>query len=219
MPGTTFSPEGVKAFKDALALHASEWSEDRPNYTAAAGKEKAYDEMGRELLDRVRQSAGVGDEFKYPSVSGGMSVIPRFMYAGAAKAGLVGLSIDQLKKSMYNHDSFNTLAAITHEDVHVAKRIEVPLGLKPLPGVSVDYNLEAFDISEESGLTISRYSTKVLDARFDAFSQGHILPEQLAATNPSFCEGQITGINSHAYRAMLTICMNDPHLFQATLSR
>jgi hypothetical protein len=175
--------------------------------------------MGRELLSRVRQADGVGDEFKAASVSAGMGVLPRFMYAGAAKSALVGFSIDQLRSSMYNHGSFNTLAAITREDVHVTKRIEIPLGLKPLPTVSVDYALDAYDIDEENGLTISRYGTRVLDARFDAYSQGHIGSDQLSATNPSFCEGQITGINAHAYRAMLTICMNDPYLFQATLDR
>jgi hypothetical protein len=146
-------------------------------------------------------------------------VIPRFMYAGAAKSALVGFSINQLRSSMYNHASFNTLAAITHEDIHVTKRIEIPLGLKPLPAVSVDYALDAYEIDEESGLTISRYNARVLDARFDAYSQGHIGSDQLAVVNPSFCEGQITGINAHAYRAMLTICMNDPHLFQGTLDR
>jgi hypothetical protein len=219
MPGTKFSPEGVKAFKDALVLHASAWTEDLPQYTAGLGDEKAYDEMGRELLNRVRDTADVGDKFNHASVEAGTVIIPRFMYAGAAKAALADFTIDQLQKSMYNHASFNTLTAITHEDIHVAKRVEVALGLKPLALVSVNYNLGEFDISEQSGLSIPKYGVHVLDARFDARSQGHITDEQLSATNPSFCEGQITGINAYAYRAMLTICMNDPYLFQGTLSR
>jgi len=220
MPNTRFSPEGVLQFKAALGEQAQSWESNPPEYNAAPGSEKAYDKMGNELLSRVRESAGVGEEFKRPSVTSGMAVIPRFIYAGATKAALAGFSVDQLRQSMYNHGSFNTLSAITHERLPVAKRAEVSLGLKPLPGVSVDDHLDDFEISEETGLSIPRYGTDVLlDARFDAYYQGHINGEQLAATNPSFCEGQLTGINSHAYRAMLTICINDPHLFQATLDR
>jgi hypothetical protein len=219
VPNTKFSPEEVTSFKSALAAHSEDWMINPPDYAAPAGEEKAYDEMGVALLDRVRQTPNVSDVFKKPSVTGGMSVIPRFMYAGAAKAAVAGFSIDQLKRSMYNHTSFNTLSAITHENIHVAKRIEIPLGLKRLPAVSVDYNLDAFDIDEETGLTIPKYNQRVLDARFDAYSQGHIESEALSATNPSFCEGQVTGINFHAYRAMLTICMNDPHLYTATLAQ
>lgn len=219
MPTTRFSPEGVLRFKAALGEQAQSWESNPPEYDATPGSEKAYDEMGSELLRRVRAADDLGEEFGHRSVTGGMAVIPRFMYAGAAKAALNGFSIERLNKSMYNHASFNTLSAVTHEEVHTAKRIEVAVGLKPLPAVSVDYHLDEFEISEESGLSIPAYIKLMLDSRRDAYDQGHLDSSQLVAVNASFCEGQLTGINRSAYKAMLTICINDPHLFQATLER
>jgi hypothetical protein len=220
MSEKTFTPEGVIAFKDALKVHTDTWLDDPQfEYQASAGNEKAYDEMGRELLSRIRDTESVPDEFLSSAVDGGMSVIPRFMYAGAAKAATRGFSLEQLESSMYNHESFQTLTRLTHEINAVANRIEIPLGLRPVSGLSVDSSLHLFKIDEETGLTIPDYLSRKQGARLDAYSQEHLSLEELSRDNESLCVGQITGLNQHIYRSMLTICMNDPHLYVATLVR
>lgn len=220
MPQITFSPEGVEQFKSALKKQAEAWPHELPKYTSHSGSEKAYDEMGLELLRRVRETPGVTPEFiNSTAVTGGVVVMPRFMYAGAAKAAMQGYTLDQLHSAMYNHESFNTIARMTRERKSVAKRIEIPLGIKPLTGISVHSGIHHFQIDEAHGLTIPRYNELLIDARLDAMSQGHIEPSEAAVENPSFCVGQTTGINRHVYRHMLFICMNDPNLYPSTIRR
>jgi len=220
VPGKEFSPEGAQSFKNALAVQTTEWMNNTPTYTSAPGNEGAYDEMGQYLLERVLRTPGISDEFNgLMSVESGMEVMARFMYAGGAVAALQDFSIGQLKNAMYNYASFNTLSLFTHERQPVAKRVEIPLGLKKVGGVSVDYQLSDFRISEETGLSIPQYGLLRHGARSDAYHQGLIDDDELYAVNKSFCIGQTTGINMFAYKSMLTICLNDPYLYAATLAR
>jgi len=219
MPNIEFSTEGVVVFKSAIKNQADLWIETPPVYASPAGVEIAYDEMGKVLLERVRGVVGVPKEFNSSAVDGGTAVIPRFMYAGVAAAAERGYSLEQLKNSMYNHNSFQTMTLFTREINAVAKRLEIPLGLRPVGRMSVDDSLHSFALDEKTGLTIPGYRNQQIDARLDAYSQGHLPLEGLNAENDPMCAGQRTGINQHMYRAMLAICINDPHLYPATLAR
>lgn len=219
MSNTTFSPESVEAFQSSLAQASGDWLAAIPSYDNEAGSQAVYDQMGVELLDRTLNTPDLAAEFSMPSVTAGMEIFPRFMYAGAAKAALLGYGLSELRQGMYKGESFNSLILITKEPKSVAKRIEIPLGLKKLVHCDIDPNINLYDFSPEAGLTVGKYIFHRNMARRDAYAQELIEEEGLTAENPSFCVGQNTGINRHIYHHMLSICMTDPNLFQATLLR
>jgi hypothetical protein len=216
MPRISFELEEAAAFKAALGAHTASWSDNLPEYTHNDGSKDVYDQMGRELLKRVRATSGVPEVFISEAVEGGMAVIPRFLYAGAAKASLQGFNLGQLHAGMYNHASFNNLSQITREDALTAKIIERRLGLRPLS--SIDVSIDDFELSEANGLSVPRYHEIRADGRAESYSKGHIVSKDPDIEYPVSCPGQITGINATAYRCMLTICMNDSSLYQATLA-
>lgn len=215
---TDITPEQAIEFKSALREQVAIWSDLPIEYSSEPGSELAYDQMGRTLLTRINES-GVDKRFESTGTAGGMSVVPRFMYAGARRAAIQGFDLEQLQRGMYNHDSFNTLVELTRENIHTAKRIEIPLGLKPLPLVSVDYHIDEFQLDEVTGLSVPRYKHIWQDARMDAYFQGHVDGERMASRWESQCPGYTTGILQMVYRSMLLICLEDKNLFHATLER
>ncbi len=215
------TPEQSEAFKTALRTETAQWNDTIPPYTNEPGSIGVYDEMGDILLARMRHIT-LPEYFHSSAISGGMAVIPRFMYAGGAKAALAGLTIDQLHSAMYTSASFNTLSLLTREKNKVATRIELALGLKRGPYESVDDRLAEYKIDSEEGLSIPRYHFLRDSIREELFveSEGRqISAQEVRAENPILCEGHQAGLVATVYRSMLHICLQDAHLYPATLAR
>lgn len=217
----TISEVDAKQFKTVIARQMVQWPDDLPLYSSPSGTEAVYDEMSVKLFDRMRHD-GLPESLAQSSASeAGMNIIPRFLFAGALKASLLGYSIQQLESGLYNrsHTSFNQLLQIAHERNASAFLIERAIGLKKSAFYSVTDHIDAYDFDEENGLSIKRYASLRQVARQKAIDDEKLEYEALDTNNPLLCEGQRHGLISVTYRAMFKICMNDPHLFKSTLEQ
>jgi hypothetical protein len=216
----TISESEAKQFKTVIARQMVQWSDDIPLYSSPSGTEGAYDEMGVRLFDRMRYD-GLPDSLSQSTAARtGMDIIPRFLFAGALKASMMGYTIDQLENGLYNRDhrSFNQLLLLAHERNEPAFLIERTIGLKKAAYHSVTDDIDAYDFDEENGLSIKRFDALRRSAREKAIDNEKLESTELDTVNPLLCEGQRHGLISVVYRAMFKICMNDPNLFTSTLA-
>lgn len=217
----TINEVEAKQFKTVIARQMVQWPNNLPLYSSPSGTEKAYDEMGVRLLDRMRHDDLPETISRLVATETGMTVIPRFLFAGALKASMMDYGIDQLENGLYNrsHASFNQLLQIAHERNASATLIERRIGLKNGAYYGVTDMIDAYDFDEYNGLSIKRYDSLKQAARQKAIDDEKLEYETLETDNPLMCEGQRHGLISVTYRAMFKICMNDPNLFKSTLEQ
>jgi hypothetical protein len=215
----TISETDAKQFKMVITRQMVQWPDDLPLYSSPSGTEKAYDEMGIRLLDRMRHDDLPETFSRSSATETGLNIIPRFFFAGALKASMMGYTLAQLENGLYNrnHASLNQLLQIAHERNASAFLIERAIGLKKAAFYGVTDHIDAYDFDEENGLSIKRYDSLKQVARQKAVDDEKLEYEALDTDNPLLCEGQRHGLISVTYRAMFKICMNDPNLFKSTL--
>lgn len=204
------------SFRDAARRQQQQWAQDLPDYTFAAGTPPVYDQMGRVLLQRMRAD-GLDPRFDSTGVVGGLAILPRWLYAGAAKANQLGYDSEALYAGMYNHATFQNLSWLTQETNATAVQMELELGLRMGGIYTPDARLDLYTFDPEHGLGYRDFDRLVREGRIEATLRKGTLQD--VSTGETRCEGERSGVNAMAYRTMLLICLEDPNLFQATLAR
>ena len=209
------TPEQVLSFRDASRHQIESWPNDIPAYTAEAGSLPTYTQMGQVYTERMLAD-DLDPRFRSSGSTGGLAIIPRFLYAGAAKAARLGYDIDELKNGMYNIGTLESLSNLTIDDNDVVVALEMELGLRPGGIKTVDQSLDHYTFYPENGLSFTNFDRARRIAHLDAYIRHGKLYE-FRTELESRCEGQRTGVLAIAYRAMLLISLSDSNLFQATL--
>jgi hypothetical protein len=210
------TPEQVVSFRDASRRQIETWTDTPLDHGTEPGSVRAYTRMGETYRQRMLDD-GLDARFRSMSVEGGLAIIPRFLYAGAAKAAMLGYSLNQLQDGLYNRTSYETLGLLTNESNAVVVQHEMILGLRPTGLKSVDESLDHYIFDPENGLRFENYQRDRGQAVMDTYIRHGDFPE-LNTSGESLCEGHRTGVLAIAYRAMLMISISDPSLFQATLA-
>ncbi len=211
-------------YKTSLVEVVGKWEHNPLMYESEPGTQHAYDEMGREVLDRMR-AKGIPPTLDTPNASYGFSILPRFIYAGAAKAHQQGLTMNGLVQAMRHPNTFTYLQLPTRESNAAAKEIEFETGLRTTsPYSTIDAKMSEYAISPENGLTIPLYPTHRVRARGRLFDEGRLTEEEYGSETPDKdrvrCEAHRgSGILALGYKSLLSVCIEDPSLFQATLNR
>ncbi|MDB5160135.1 MAG: hypothetical protein JWO99_398 [Candidatus Saccharibacteria bacterium] len=207
--------EQVLSFRDASRRQIESWPGDIPDYTSVAGSQPVYAQMGNLYTERMLAD-GLDPRFRSTGSTGGLSIIPRFLYAGAAKAAVLGYELADLKDGMYNHGTLESLSNLTVDENDVVVALEIELGLRPGGVKSIDESLDHYTFDPENGLGFTNFDRARRTAHMDAYIR-HGKSYEFRTELESRCEGQRTGVLAIAYRAMLMISLSDPNLFQATL--
>jgi hypothetical protein len=210
------TPEQALSFRDATRRQIETWPTNIPNYTAAPGTPLVYDEMGQAYRRRMLED-GLNQRFGSMSVEGGLAVIPRFLYAGVAKAAQLGYTLEQLKLGMYNRKSYESLSLMTNALNDVIVQHEMIIGLRPGGLKSVDESLDHYTFDPENGLGYQNFERDRGLAVMDSYIR-HGTFNEPSKDGESMCEGQRAGVLAMAYRAMMLISLADPNLFQATIA-
>lgn len=210
-------------YKSSLRTVTDKWPVNPHDYTSAPGTQAAYDEMGKEVLDRMRQE-GIPASLDTHNAQYGFSIIPRFVYAGAVAARRKNFSLDELSTAMSHPSSFTTLQLPTREQNSAAVQIEFETGLNTGSRYSnVGEHIDEYAISPDTGLTIPKYPIHRYKARARLYDEGRISLEEFAPRNPDRdpvrCEAHKgSGILALGYRSILAISIADSNLFEATLN-
>lgn len=211
-------------YKDSLREVVKKWPANPHDYEATAGSQAAYDEMGLVVLERMREE-GIPTSLDTPNARYGFSIIPRFIYAGAAKAEQQGLTMKGLIKAMRHPNSFRQLQLPTRETDPAAREIEFETGLRTTsPYSNVDPRLDEYTIDPTTGLDIPMYAIHRTRARGRLFDERRISAKEYTSDNPDQDPVRCTahrgsGILALGYKSVLTVAIEDPSLFQATLNR
>lgn len=211
-------------YKATLKEVVKKWASNPHDYEAAPGTQAAYDEMGHTVLERMREE-GVPVSLDTPNAQYGFSILPRFVYAGAAKAYQQGLTMQGLVKAMRHPNTFRQLQLPTRETNPAAKEIEFETGLRTTsPYSNIDQKIDEYSISPETGLVIPHYPIHRVRTRTRLFEEGRITEEEYLTDNPDkdpvrCAAHRGSGILALGYKSVLAVAIEDPSLFQATLNR
>lgn len=221
-----------EAYKASLREVVKKWPHNPHDYESTPGTQDAYDEMGRTLLDRMVE-VGIPESLNTSNARYGLSLAPRYMYAGAATARAAGLDMRGLKKAMMHPNSFVNYQLPTRERNPAAVQIEFETGLRTSsaysnidghikPNTSTDFM--RYSISPDDGLRFVGYALVRLQARERLLDERRISEDEAYSLHPESdpvrCAAHRgSGIVALSYRSSLLICLSDPNLFQATLDQ
>lgn len=225
------SPERDSQAPSKLAMKqvASDWQDIELKY-GKPGEYIAYEEAGEAFLERVKQADAVANmDTDAPSqviesgaAYGGVGVVGRFFYAGAVHAQMQGLSQPELKKALYQPDSFRSLQQLTREWNGSAIAIEYAIGLNGVPYLNNEAIKNNFTLDAEKGFTINQYPILSYRARAALVENGDVPHEEAfpktATENTIRCLGHSAGVLAYVYKYMLEVADTDSSLFKSTLS-
>lgn len=212
-----YTPEIRAAYKATLEEVAGQWANNPPDYASKAGSLALYATMRDTVINRMIVADPVIEKVaKSVSNAGGMGVISRFFYTGAAMAAQQGMSAPEVSSALYQPASFRELIPLMREQYRSARDIERGLGLKEATAP----NLNEFTLSSD-GLKIKKYAIHRYLARSHQYDKGYLTEEEAFSLTPEDdpirCIALTSGLVTYAYKYMLDICVKDPSLFPATV--
>lgn len=231
------TPSDKVSFAEASEQVVQEWRDNLPDYTGTPGTVHSFVTMGNEYVRRIRE-VGASERFKTSAIDGGMDVVARFIYVGAARSALNGFSISDYNDAMRRRETFGTLSRITHERNGAAVEIERSLGIRS--GFSPDERLGLYEISPEEGLRVVGYTSTTTGKVFESYPsirssaryQAALRHEEKAEGRYTFdevrdhykvddsqCVGHTSGVVRLSFNALLGISIMDPNLYQGTVER
>lgn len=217
------APDAIK-FEHEIELIQDTWLLYKPTYQADPGTERAYDEMADAVIGRLRQITASEWANTSSAAQGGIHVMARHIYAGAAKAAEQdNVTPESLVTSLLTRPSFEDLSHLTRERNSAALQIESENGLRRSAYSSVDYSLDKFSFDPTTGLKMKQFPIQRLIARDRLLTQGTIDEDEaygyLQGPERIRCPAHAMGITAVAYEALLSIAAEDEDLFAATLAR
>lgn len=201
-------------FQAALDTVAEEWdplSEDE----VAEKTMTPYQLMAEKVIDHIIDSDPTGDihaKLINDDARHGALVLGRYCNIAALIANREGLDRSQLDEALKNETSFATITTIASVQSSVAVKIENELGLRGYYTETelVALKLHHWALSPDGGITVPNMATIAYESATKT--------KDLDTTRKHECRALSTRMLDKIFHQFTRICMNDPLLFDRTLS-